>query len=72
VQLDGKWLAPKVIEMAQRVYNDRAFDQMPDLAGALEEAGCHDADIVGHCRKRAPHVRGCWVIDAILGKERFR
>ena len=39
------------------------------LADALEEAGCTEADILGHLRGPGPHVRGCWVVDLILGKE---
>jgi hypothetical protein len=40
------------------------------MADALEEAGCTNQDILDHCRQqRAVHVRGCWVIDCILGKE---
>ena len=39
------------------------------LADALEEAGCHDLDILAHCRQPGEHVRGCWVVDLLLGKE---
>jgi hypothetical protein len=39
------------------------------LADALEEAGCDNADVLDHCRKPGEHVRGCWVIDHLLGKE---
>ncbi len=42
---------------------------MPVLADALEDAGCADADILAHCRGHGPHVRGCWVVDLVLGKE---
>jgi hypothetical protein len=45
--------------MAQVIYDDRAFDQLPILANALEEAGCADADILDHCRGPGPHVHGC-------------
>jgi hypothetical protein len=57
--------APK---LAQAIYDERAFDRMPVLADALEEAGCADADILDHCRQQEVHVRGCWVLDALLGK----
>jgi len=40
----------------------------PGLADALEEAGCDDADVHAHCRGPGPHVRGCWVVDLIIGK----
>lgn len=58
----------KVKPLAQSIYNDRAFDLMPVLADAMEEAGCTDAAILDHCRGPGPHVRGCWVLDLILGK----
>jgi len=70
LSLDPKpWLTPKVIELAQAIYDDRAFDRMPALADAIHKAGCDDSDILAHCRGPGPHVRGCWVVDMILGKE---
>jgi hypothetical protein len=39
------------------------------LADALEDAGCTDADLLGHLRSPGPHVRGCWAVDLVLGKE---
>jgi hypothetical protein len=71
VTLDPGWLAWKgctIPKLAQAIYNERAFDRLPVLADALEEAGCADPDILAHCRGPGPHVRGCWVVDAILGK----
>jgi hypothetical protein len=50
-------------------YDARAFDRLPLLADALEEAGCADADILAHCRSGGGHLRGCWVVDLLLGKE---
>jgi hypothetical protein len=41
---------------------------MPNLADALQEAGCETADILTHCREPGVHVRGCWVVDLVLGK----
>src|SRR5262249_31573220 len=38
------------------------------LADALEDAGCADAELLGHLRSPGPHVRGCWALDAVLGK----
>jgi hypothetical protein len=68
VSVDASWLAGPVITLADTIYTDRAFDRLPLLADALEEAGCTDADILAHCRGDGPHVRGCWVVDLILGK----
>jgi hypothetical protein len=58
-----------VKKLAAAIYDDTAFDRLPILADALEEAGCHDAEILAHCRGPGPHVRGCWVIDLLIGKE---
>jgi hypothetical protein len=62
------WNDGTVRKLAQALYDERAFDRMPVLADALEEAGCQDQDILGHCRAGGEHVRGCWVVDLILGK----
>jgi hypothetical protein len=62
------WNAGTVVKLAQVIYDERRFTDLPILADALEEAGCTNADILDHCRGLGPHVRGCWVVDAILGK----
>ena len=70
--LDSSWVAwtdGTVVKLAQGIYADRAFDRLPVLADALEDAGCTDADILGHLRGPGPHVRGCWVVDLVLAKE---
>jgi hypothetical protein len=69
VALDPAWVTPAVTALAATIYEDRAFDRMPILADALEEAGCDDADILSHCRGPGPHVRGCWVVDLLTGRE---
>ena len=61
-------MTPTVVQLAQSIYDDRAFDRLPILADALEEAGCTDAAILDHCRGPGPHVRGCWAVDLLLGK----
>ena len=68
VTIDQAWLTPNVAALARKIYDDRAFDRLPGLADALEETGCTDADILAHCRGPGPHVRGCWVVDLLLGK----
>jgi hypothetical protein len=68
VPLDLAWLTPAVVGIAQRIYEEGDFAALPVLADALEEAGCTDADILTHCRWGGEHVRGCWVVDALLGK----
>jgi hypothetical protein len=57
-----------VQKLAQLIYDDQAFDRLPILADALEEAGCTDADVLAHCRSPGPHVRGCWLVDLLLNK----
>jgi hypothetical protein len=72
VSVDMSWLAwhsGTVSKIAQAIYDDRALDGMPILADALEDAGCTNADILNHCRQSREHVRGCWVVDLILGKQ---
>jgi hypothetical protein len=68
VTLAPAWLTSNVTALAQSIYTDRAFDRLPILADALEDAGCDNADILEHCRQPGEHVRGCWVVDLILGK----
>jgi hypothetical protein len=50
------------------MYGEREFADMPILADALEDAGCHDELILEHCRGKGPHVRGCWVVDLLTGR----
>jgi hypothetical protein len=63
------WLTSTVTSLAAGIYHERAFDRLPVLADALEEAGCTNADILNHCRRPGEHVRGCWLVDLLLGKE---
>jgi hypothetical protein len=72
VALDPAWLqwdGGTVRKIAQAIYDDRAFDRLPVLADALEEAGCADRDLLDHCRSGGEHVRGCWAVDLLLGKQ---
>jgi hypothetical protein len=70
VTLNLAHLTPTVVAVAQAAYTDRAFDQLPILADALEDAGCTDAAILDHLRGPGPHVRGCFALDLILAKDR--
>jgi hypothetical protein len=62
------WNNGVCFKIAEGIYNERLFNQLPILADALEEAGCAEPDILNHCRQPGEHVRGCWVLDALLGK----
>jgi hypothetical protein len=68
VTCDPSWRTRNTVELAEAIYDDRAFDRLPILADALMDTGCEDEAILEHCRSKAPHVRGYWVVDLILGK----
>lgn len=71
LSLDPDWLQYRegvVHKLAQSIYNDRAFERLPILGDALEEAGCNNPDLLAHCKDPGPHVRGCWLVDLLLGK----
>lgn len=67
-KVDKAWRNETVQKVAQNIYENRRFDDMPLLADALEEAGCDDPILLGHCRNGKLHYRGCWVLDLILDK----
>lgn len=70
VKLRPAWLTSDVVALARGIYDERAFDRMPILADALQDAGCDSADVLNHLRDTAlAHVRGCWALDLVLGKE---
>jgi hypothetical protein len=71
-RLDPAWLcwdAGTVRRLALGIYEERAFERLPVLGDALEEAGCADETLLAHCRGGALHVRGCWLVDLLLGKD---
>jgi hypothetical protein len=66
---DPAWRTPNVTAVAQAIYEERRFAELPILADALEEAGCTCEEILSHCRSGGEHVKGCWPLDLVLGKE---
>ena len=76
--IDPAWLAWNggvVRAIAQSAYDDRELPsghldatRLALLADALEDAGCSDAAVLEHLRGSGPHVRGCFVVDLLLGK----
>ncbi len=64
-----KWNEGTVSKLAHAIYDDRHFEDLPVLGDALEEAGCSDPLILDHCRSDAEHVRGCWVVDLMTGRD---
>ena len=70
VTADPSWRTPTVVALASQMYESRDFGAMPILADAFQDAGCDNTDILDHCRdEKQVHVRGCWVVDLVLGKE---
>jgi hypothetical protein len=70
-KLDAAWLhwqGGLVPALARRIYDERDFTGLAILADALEDAGCDDADVLSHCRSGGDHVRGCHVVDLLLGR----
>jgi hypothetical protein len=68
VAFDPAWRSPTAVSLARGLYESRDFSALPVLADALQDAGCEHPDILGHCRGGGEHVRGCWVVDLVLGK----
>jgi hypothetical protein len=69
VTFNPEWRTDIATALARQMYESRDFGAMPILADALQDAGCENSDILDHCRGPGPHVRGCWVVDLVLGKE---
>lgn len=79
IALDPAWRSDSAVSLARKMYHSHDFGEMPDLADALQDAGCENERILDHCRysspqaaghatSSSPHVRGCWVVDLVLGK----
>ncbi len=66
----SEWRTSTTIALARKMYDSRDFSAMPILADAFQEAECEDDVILTHCRDpKQVHVRGCWIVDLLLGKE---
>jgi hypothetical protein len=68
VTINPSWLTSTVFTLAQQIYDSRDFSAMPILADALQDAGCDNEDILDHCRQPGEHVRGCWLVDLLIGR----
>ena len=64
-----RWRDGTIAHIAHAIYNHRSFQDLPVLADALEEAGCTTPEILDHCRGPGEHVRGCWMVDSVLGRK---
>jgi hypothetical protein len=76
VAIHPAWRTPTVVSLAQAAYDERILPtgtlepaRLAILADALEEAGCYSADLLNHLRRPGDHVRGCFALDAVLGKQ---
>ncbi len=74
--LNPVWRTPIVLSLAREAYDNRTLpagtldhDLLFVLSDALEDAGCDNTDLLNHLREQKDHVRGCWALDAILGKK---
>jgi hypothetical protein len=69
VTFSPSWRTDTAVSLAKQMYESRDFSAMPILADALQDAGCDNDEVLSHCRDaEQPHVRGCWVVDGVLGK----
>ncbi|MBS0264622.1 MAG: hypothetical protein JSS02_21990 [Planctomycetes bacterium] len=68
VACDSRWLSESVVTLAQEIYHKREFDRLPALADRLDDAGCANSQVIEHLRQPGPHVRGCWIVDLLLGQ----
>jgi hypothetical protein len=60
------WEGGVAWNLAWDMYEEQAFEQLPILADALEEAGCDERLLLEHLRGPGPHCRGCWGLDLVL------
>ncbi|HLM76623.1 MAG TPA: hypothetical protein VK459_28175 [Polyangiaceae bacterium] len=63
-----KWRTMEAVALARAIYDNKAFERLSVLAGALRDAGCDDERLLAHGRAEGAHARGCWVVDFGLGK----
>lgn len=59
----------RVRKLARQIYDDHSFERMPELAQALHDASCDDAELLAHLRGPGPHAKGCFALDVLLGRE---
>jgi hypothetical protein len=62
-----QWNDGTVTRLAQAIYSEERFTDLPILADALLDAGCDNDDLMQHCRAPGVHETGCWALDLLLG-----
>ncbi len=60
------WSDGTIPKLALAIRDEEAFERMPILADALEDAGCVSEEILEHLRGPGPHHRSCWCLALIL------
>jgi len=68
VIFDPAWRTDTAVTLAKGIHENRDFSVLPILADVLQDAGCDDPHLLGHCRAKTSHAQGCWVVDSVLGK----
>lgn len=63
------WNDGLIKRMAHTIYDEQRYDELSVLGDALEEAGCEESLILNHCRQVDEHIRGCWLIDFLTGRD---
>jgi hypothetical protein len=70
------WHNHLVVQLATAAYDERLLpsgvldsERLTVLGDALSDAGCTDAELLEHLREPGPHVRGCWALDKLLGRD---
>jgi hypothetical protein len=66
-KLDEAWRSPQAQALAKSLLQNHTLDDLTELAKLLEQAGCEEEQVLRHCREQKEHVRGCWVMDFVLG-----
>ena len=68
ILVDFEHITQTVRDLAHLIHHDHRFELMPVLADALMDAGCDNAAILDHCLESGNHIRGCWLLDQLLGE----
>jgi hypothetical protein len=63
-----RWNDRLVAQLAQAIYDEGRWQDLPLLADALLDAGCDNEEVLAHLRGPGTHVRGCWVLDLLTGR----
>ena len=67
---DSAWRTTTAVALARGIVAERAFDRMPILADALQDAGCNDVDLMQHLQQDSDEFTAAdWVLCQLLGVE---